>query len=188
MEATPISLLERLRSPVAGPAWDRFVLLYTPLLYLWANRLGAEGPDADDLVQDVFTALVQALPAFEYDASKRFRGWLWTITRNKFRERHRRAALPIPPGGIDPDDIPNATDVMEAVEEREYRDSLTRRAMDLMQSDFEPLTWRAFWETVAVGRPASEVAADLGISPNAVYLAKGRVLRRLRIELAGLLD
>jgi RNA polymerase sigma-70 factor (ECF subfamily) len=155
-------------------------------LYLWAGRLGLDGADADDLVQDVFTTLVPALPRFEYDRAGRFRGWLWTVTRNKARERNRRAA---PAGPVAPDTFGAADDdPATAVPEREYRDYLTRRAVDLMRADFEPLTWRAFWETVVAGRAAAEVAAELGTSPNAVYLAKGRVLRRLRTELAGLLD
>jgi len=82
MQTTPISLLEQLRSPRPDQAWGRFVDLYTPLLYIWAGRLGAIGPDADDLVQDVFTTLVQQLPGFEYDRGARFRGWLWTVCRN----------------------------------------------------------------------------------------------------------
>jgi RNA polymerase sigma-70 factor (ECF subfamily) len=188
MEPTPISLLERLGGPAAGPAWDRFVLLYTPLLYLWASRLGILGPDADDIVQDVFTTLVQALPGFRYDPDRRFRGWLWTVTRNKARERARRQAVTVAADPFNGPGEPAATDPAEEADEREYRDYLTRRALELIRADFEPPTWQAFWQTVALGRPAPEVAAELGLSPNAVYLAKGRVLRRLRVELAGLLD
>ena len=57
-----------------------------------------------------------------------------------------------------------------------------------MEADFTPETWQAFWEVTVNGRPAAEVAASLGTTVNAVYLARGRVLRRLRTELAGLLD
>ena len=79
-------------------------------------------------------------------------------------------------------------DPARVIDQREYREYVTRRAMELMQSDFEPATWRAFWATVVEGRPVDDTAAELGITPNAVYIAKGRVLRRLREELAGLLD
>ncbi|MBX9628519.1 MAG: sigma-70 family RNA polymerase sigma factor, partial [Gemmataceae bacterium] len=100
MDATPVSLLESLRRPDPGPAWDRFVLLYTDLLFTWAHRLGAAGPDADDLVQDVFAVLVRELPAFRYSSGGRFRGWLWTVVRNKARERARRPAVPVAAGGL----------------------------------------------------------------------------------------
>ena len=74
------------------------------------------------------------------------------------------------------------------IEEEEYRRYLVRRALGLMQAEFEPATWKACWEFVVHDRPAAEVAAELGLSVNAVYLAKSRVLRRLRAELRGLLD
>ncbi len=57
-----------------------------------------------------------------------------------------------------------------------------------MQAEFQPVTWKACWEFVVCGRSADEVARLLGISVNAVYLAKSRVIRRLREELAGLLE
>ena len=72
--------------------------------------------------------------------------------------------------------------------EKEYRDYLIGRALQVMRTDFQPTTWRACWEHVAQGRPVAEVAAELGISVRAVYLAKARVLRRLRKELEGLWD
>ena len=98
MDSTPVSLLERLRRPAEQAAWERFVRLYTPLLCQWARRLGLRGADAADLVQDVFVVLVQKLPEFRYDPRRRFRGWLWTVTLNKWRERRRRA----PSGGRRP--------------------------------------------------------------------------------------
>jgi RNA polymerase sigma-70 factor (ECF subfamily) len=81
-----------------------------------------------------------------------------------------------------------SSDPGSLVEEQEYHQFLTSRAIELLQNDFEPVTWKAFWETTVESRPAEEVAAEIGVTENAVYLAKSRVLRRLRAELAGLLD
>jgi RNA polymerase sigma-70 factor (ECF subfamily) len=187
MDATPASLLERLRQPVQQVAWERFVHLYTPLLAHWARRLGLEGQDGADLVQDVFTVLVEKLPEFRYDPAKRFRGWLWTVTLNRCRECRRRQ--PVPLVAADWDALPDeAAPQADAVAEEEYRQYLTRRALELMQAEFQPATWKAFWEYVVNERPAALVAQELGMTENAVYLTKGRVLRRLREELAGLLD
>ena len=72
--------------------------------------------------------------------------------------------------------------------EAEYRQQLVARALALMRAEFQEATWQACWEFVACDRPAADVAEHLGISENAVYLAKGRVLRRLRQELTGLLE
>ena len=74
MNTTRISLLERLQQPAEQAAWERFVQLYTPLLCQWVRRLGLHGADEADLVQDIFTVLVQKLPEFRYDPHQRFRG------------------------------------------------------------------------------------------------------------------
>jgi RNA polymerase sigma-70 factor (ECF subfamily) len=181
-------LLERLRRPEASEAWPRFVRLYTPLLFYWARRAGLNQEDAADLVQEVLTILVQQLPQFTYEPGRSFRRWLHTITLNKWRERGRRKALPRTGA-----DDPGVSDVAilpeeEPFDEVEYREQLVRRALQIMQAEFEPTTWKACWESVVSGRPAGEIAAELGVSVDVVYGAKSRVLRRLRQELAGLLD
>jgi RNA polymerase sigma-70 factor (ECF subfamily) len=186
MHTTSFSLLERLRQPGETQAWERFVSLYTPLLYYWARKTGVQEADVVDLVQDVFALLLQKLPEFVHDGRRSFRAWLRTVTLNKWRERCRRWAPPIDP------DTPlaevAAADDAEGFWEAEYRERLVGRALEIMQAEFQPATWQACWQHVVEGRPAAEVAAGLGISANAVYLAKARVLRRLHQELDGLLD
>src|SRR5207249_3220077 len=86
------SLLERLRQPAGRAAWDRFVELYTPMLYAWTRRLGLQPPDAADIVQDVFTILVQKLPGFQYDPHKSFHAWLKTVLMNRWKDKLRRPA------------------------------------------------------------------------------------------------
>ena len=184
MTTTPPSLLDQLHFG-GRSAWDRFVELYAPLLHTWALRLEPQPADAENLVQEVFVTLLQELPRFEDRAGGRFRAWLWTVTVNKHRQL-RRSPVPVPVGNVEVGQ-PGGCET-DAIEEAEYREYLVARAMRLMQSDFEPATWKACWESVVAGRPAPEVAAELGLTPNAVYLAKARVLRRLRQELAGLLD
>jgi RNA polymerase sigma-70 factor (ECF subfamily) len=187
MESTPVSLLERLRrGDDAVAAWPQFVHLYTPLLFAWARRAGLSEIDAADLIQDVLTTILQELPHFEYQPGKSFRAWLRTVLLNRWRTlQRRRSPLSVPPEQLaglpaiaDPD-LPG-----EAEERRE----LVRRALALIQNDFAAPTWQAFRACVVQGRRPAEVAAELGLSVNAVYLARSRVLRRLREQLAGLLD
>ena len=83
MFMTPASLLFRLRAPEATTAWGRFVDLYTPLLFHWAQQLGQQDSDCADLVQDVFLILWRNLPEFEYDSSKSLHAWLKTIFMNR---------------------------------------------------------------------------------------------------------
>ena len=89
MTTTPASLLERLRQPFEPDAWNRFVSLYTPLIYSWGRRAGLQDEDSADLVQEVFVTLLDVLPTFTYDRHKSFRGWLRTITLNKWRNARK---------------------------------------------------------------------------------------------------
>lgn len=185
MHTTPVSLLERLRQPVEPQAWERFVELYTPVLYAWTRRLSLANADAADLIQEVFLLLLQKLPEFRYDPQKSFRAWLRTVTLNKWREMQRHHPLP------EANDLPSdlvSPENSDPFWEVEYRERLVGRALKVMQAEFEPSTWKACWECVAFGRPAGEVAQELGMTVNAVYLAKSRVLRRLHQELDGLLE
>jgi RNA polymerase sigma-70 factor (ECF subfamily) len=186
MDSTPVSLLQRLRQPAAEDAWARFVDLYTPMLYTLACRVSLQEPDAADLVQDVLTTLVQELPGFDYNRHQSFRAWLRTILLNKWRNsRRRRPGSPIQDAAQVADG--NGDPALELAE-AEYRQHLAGRALELIQAEFQPTTWKACWEYVVCDRPAADVARELGITINAVYLAKSRVLARLRRELEGLLD
>jgi RNA polymerase sigma-70 factor (ECF subfamily) len=184
---TSPTLLDRLRRSSAGEAWERFVELYTPLLLAWCRRIGVTDTDAADLTQAVFLTLYQRLPDFQYDADRSFRAWLKTILLNAWRNQVRQRASQRGDRAVTPDDIPD-TDPRLELDEAEYRAHLVRRAMALMRERFEPSTWRACWEFVVEERPADDVARELGLTPNAVYLAKARVLRQLRHELQWLLD
>jgi RNA polymerase sigma-70 factor (ECF subfamily) len=188
MHTTSASLLVRLREPNQSDAWSRFVALYTPLLFTWARRVGLNDTDAADLIQDVFTVLLQKLPEFTYDRHRSFRGWLRIVTLNKWREnRRRKSPLPLADGDADLNGVPDPAPE-DAFWEAEYRRHLVARAIQLMQEDFEATTWKACWEFVVSGRPAAEVASELAVSVDVVYSAKSRVLRRLREELDGLMD
>jgi RNA polymerase sigma-70 factor, ECF subfamily len=187
MESTSTSLLARLKQPNQPLAWERFVELYTPLLFHWVRRAGLKHPDDADLVQDVLTVLVRKLPEFDYQRDKSFRAWLRTIAINKWRDQQRRRKVPLAEGAeglLGELAAPNDHDFSA----EEHRRWLSERALTIMRSEFQDQTWRACWEFVVRGRGAAEVAAEMGISENSVYVAKIRVLRRLRKELEGLLD
>jgi RNA polymerase sigma-70 factor, ECF subfamily len=187
MMTTPPSLLARLRESPEREAWDRFVEMYTPLFFTWTQRLHLNPHDAADLVQDLFTVLLEQLPRFAYDQDKSFRAWLKTVLLNRWRKHLRRRGTEGVVANPNLDEI-SAEEAIPELEEAEYRDYVVRRALGLMQAEFQEATWKACWEFVVNERPAEAVARELGISVNAVYLAKSRILRRLREELAGLLD
>jgi RNA polymerase sigma-70 factor (ECF subfamily) len=158
------------------------------LIYHWTLRAGLSGSDAADCVQDVLTLLVEKLPSFTYNPAQSFRAWLRTVTVNKCRDILRRnAGVAYRAASLNPEDA-LAPDGTELFTDKEYQQSLVHRALEVMQSDFELSTWKACWELVTSGDSVSEVAQRLGMTENAVYLAKSRVLRRLREELEDLLD
>jgi RNA polymerase sigma-70 factor, ECF subfamily len=192
MEQTPRSLLDRLCQP-ADPSqteadWASFVELFTPLLYDWARRQGLNDADAADLVQDVFLQLVRVLPTFRHDGRHSFRGWLFTLLRNRWRDRWRARPQPAPRADLRETADPAAADPAETISTADYARYLQGRALQLAQRDFEPSTWRAFWACVVEERPPATVAAELGLTPAAVYKGIRRVRLRLRQELEGFLD
>lgn len=190
--ATSLSLLERVRARDAR-AWERLVSLYTPLLDQWCRQYRVQDADAADIRQKVFLAVADGIGTFRRDeAGGSFRGWLRVITWRKVLDHQRREAPKAAPGGDAyeqqlhmPAPEPQGP---EAGAEREESRLLYRRAMELMARDFEETTWKAFYMVVVHDLSPAEVAAELGISRNAVYLAKARVLSRLREEFADLLD
>lgn len=181
MQDTSASLLKRLAQGDDMLAWGRFVDLYGPLVHAWGVRAGLQPADAADLVQDVLLTVLQQLPSFRYDPSRSFRAWLKTVTLNHWRARLRRRV----PCDVAEQDEPAIPDPAADFWEQEYRGWLTARALQLMQAHFEPRVWQACWLTAAEGRPAAEVAAQLGMTVGAVYTARCRVLARLRQELDG---
>jgi RNA polymerase sigma-70 factor, ECF subfamily len=191
MLTTSLSLLGRLCQPNPNAAWERFVLLYTPFLsHILINRLNVRPQDAADLVQEIFITLLRTLPKFEYDPAKgNFRSYLRQVCTSKAADL-RRKRLPV---AAEQGELSGLEDEEAGVEiariwQQDHNRFLTQRALELMQAEFQPTTWKACWEFVVQGRSALEIATELGISENAVFIAKYRVIQRLRQELEGLLE
>lgn len=191
MTAAPLtraSLVYRLRDPSDTDAWKEFVRLYASLIYGFARKRGLQDADAADLMQDVLRSVAGAIGRLEYDRSKgTFRGWLFAITRNKvfnFLDASRRR--PRGSGDMDvqkrldalPDRTPDEDDW-----DREYERKVFSWAAERIREEFQPTTWNAFWMTAVDGVGASDVGRKLDMSPGAVYVAKSRVLARLREEI-----
>jgi len=188
MYTTSASLLERVRQRDDHEAWGQFVRLYTRFLYRCARQCGLEDADATDAVQDVFVLLLDKVGTFEIRAAGSFRGWLKKVTLNKCRER-RRKRREIGVGGSDVEhDRTVDDDRLNQFWESEYAEHVVSRALQLMHDEFEPTTWQACWQHIVEGRPAAEVAGNLGLSVSAVYTYSSRVLKRLRHELKDLME
>lgn len=187
-KSTSLSLLSEARHDDPA-AWARLVNLYGPLVACWCRRWGVAGQDVVDIVQEVFAAVARSLDRFHKDRpSDTFRGWLSTITRNKVRDYYRRRAdQTAAVGGTEASlRLAQIQDPEEDAEDDTGFSELLSRVLEAIRGDFHDQTWRAFWNIVVEGRTASDVAAELGMQPGAVRVAKSRVLSRLRSELGDL--
>lgn len=188
--STSTSLLERVKTqdPVA---WRRLVQLYGPLVHGWCKKLGPE--DRADVFQEVFRAVAEHVHRFRRERpGDSFRAWLKTITRSKVNDHFRSVRKQTPGRGGSTANarlaaIPDG-DFEIAPEEDQDDSAIARRALELIQVDFEPRTWEIFRHAVLEGLSTEEVAARFDTNAKAVRQAKHRVLKRLRDELSGLTD
>jgi RNA polymerase sigma-70 factor (ECF subfamily) len=187
--STSLTLLQRARDRDER-AWQTLVELYTPLVIRWCARQNVEGPDADDIRQQVFQSVALNFDGFRHDRpGDTFRGWLRIITRNKLLDHFRRQeGQPQAQGGTDArrqleqlasPDFPDDTD--------EELSALYHRALELVRSEFEVRTWTAFWKVAVEGRATADVAAELNMTTAAVRKAKSRIVLRLREEIGDLI-
>ena len=189
MESSPQtrpSLLVRIRDAGDRAAWLQFVDLYAPLVYRFGRKRGLQDADAADLTQEVLQAVAAASRRLEYDPCRgTFRGWLFTVARNRLhnfllrRKRDARThAQADSPHLLEEQPARGADET--ALWEQEYRQRLFDWAAQQVRGCFQDSTWQAFWRTAVEGQGPREVAEALGLSVGAVYIAKSRVLARLR--------
>ena len=185
MPETRISLILRLPRSADAAAWREFVELYEPLVLRFARRRGLQDADAHDLVQRVFTSVAGAVDRWQPDASRgKFRAWLFRIARNHLINqatlRHRER----PVGGstqvrkLQAEIDERVVDAGDA--ELEYRRAVFESAAARVKRLVQPATWSAFWETMVEGRTCESVAEELGMTVGAIYVARSRVVARLR--------
>ena len=62
----------------------------------------------------------------------------------------------------------------------EYKKIVFHRAAESIRHEFTESTWQAFWQTGVENEDIKSVAEQLEISAGAVYIARSRVLARLR--------
>ncbi len=189
MMETRTSLLLRVRDPANSQGWGEFVELYEPLLLAYARKRGLAEHDARDVVQDIFASLIRALPGFELDRQRgRFRTWLWHVTRNAVadwgRRRGRLAAAEREAGQQAADGADDPGEEEEAEWLADHRRRVLHFVLERLQAKTKETTWQCFQLHILEGRPGAEVATELGLSANSVYVNASRVLGRVRQQCA----
>jgi len=187
-EVTRPSLILRIRDSRDREAWGEFVALYAPLVYRFARQRGLQDADAADVTQDVLRTVARSIGRFVYDRARgTFRGWLMSVARTRicdFLASRQRQAL-----GSGDTKVQKLLESQAADEdeqelwEREYRKCAFEWAVEKVRPQFQDSTWQAFWQTSVEGKDPQQVAALLGMSVGAVYIARSRVLARLKREI-----
>lgn len=176
-------------------AWAKLVTLYGPLVYGWCRRWGLQPSDAENVGQEVFLRVAARLTEFRRDRpGDSFRGWLFRIARNGYVDHLRQlAAAAIGAGGSEAQSrlaqvaAEEPDEASDAALARHDEAVVYRRVVELIRGEFSDRDWTAFYRVVIYGLTPAEAAAELKVSVNVVYLARSRVLRRVREEFDGLI-
>ena len=189
---TQPSLLLRIRDQRDEASWSRFVEVYAPLVYGYLRKRGLQDADAADLTQDTLEAVANAIKSFEYDSAKgSFRGWLFTIVRNRLRRFLDQQQRQVKGSGDSQAyqrllEQPDPEYHSPSVWDRDYQRRLFQWAVGEVRNDFQDSTWQAFWHVAVDGKAAACVAESLGLSVAAVYMAKHRVMKKIREQITNL--
>ena len=192
MNPTSLSLLDRLKAARPESSdWNRLQGVYLPLIQRWLGRVPGLGDESADLAQEVLVVVFREVPRFDRRREGSFRAWLRQVTVNKVRnyqrQRRRRPEVGLDPaiGFLERLSDPNGPLAREW--DRDHDKHVVEKLLAVVEPDFTPSTWEAFRRFGVHGEPAGRVGEDLGLSENAVILAKSRVLKRLREEAGDLL-
>jgi RNA polymerase sigma-70 factor (ECF subfamily) len=188
LPTTRPSLLVRIRDSRDRDAWRQFVQVYGPVVYGYGRRRGLQDADAADLTQEVLRAVSLAARRLDYDRRRgSFCAWLFTVAHHKLHDlvaRQKRPGRGSGDSGVQvwleeqparPEDA--------ALWDEEYERRLFTWAAEQVRGCFRETTWDAFWQSAVEGRSGKDVAEALGMTVAAVYLAKSRVMARLRREI-----
>lgn len=184
-QRTSPTLLQQVEAKDSN-AWEVFVRLYSPLIFSWCRNSGLQATDVADIQQDVFQVVAVKIESYQQGRkpSGGFRSWLWGITRLEILDHLRSLKRqPVGEGGEHAQQV----EWLSQLEDEPVREGdptsqelLLQSAVAILEPEFDPRTWRAFWDMTVKGRSTKEVGHELKMTANAVRQAKLRVARKLR--------
>lgn len=180
---TQPELLARLGNPDDASAWNEFCEIYEPTTYRLARRFGLQDADAREVTQEVLLTVSRKIHTFDLQRDGRFRGWLNRIARNTTIDALRRRSIK-GVGGTDflklLDGVAVSAEQTDSLFDIEARREQFRWAAAQVQRRVKSEHWQAFWLTAVEGLPGQQVARQLNLSVGNVYVARCRVLSRIK--------
>jgi len=183
---TRVSLILRLQDLRDAEAWDEFAVIYEPTLRSVIRRLGLNEFDSDDAFQEVMLKLSQVIHKWSPDKNNAtFRGWLYRVARNTLinylkSSKHLNELALV---GFDLDGIAESKDEpLRSFVDLEFSRQVLIHVSRKVELEFTPTNWQAFWLSYAKRDSIENVAQKLCISKSRVYIARSRILHRLKRE------
>ena len=181
---TSHSLISRVKDLSDGASWAEFVRIYQPVVFRMARRRGLQHADAEDVIQQVFVSISGSIDRWTTtDGAPPFRAWLTTVARNAITRALTRRPRDLATGSTSVADVLDAqTDSSQLSAELlvEARREVVLWAAEQIQSEFSADTWAVFWRTSVEGVSIADMAAASGRSAGAIYVARFRVISRLK--------
>lgn len=185
---TQYSLLARLSDPTDREAWDQFAYLYRPVIYRIARGRGFQDADGQDLAQQVLMSVARAIPDWHRSTEQtRFRHWLKKVTKNAIlnaltRGPKERANGPSAMFSLNHEAVDDSN--LEKQIDTEHRREIYRQAAAIVQQHVQQSTWEAFRRSTILEETPQQVSQHTGLSIGSVYVARSRVLQKLRDAVA----
>lgn len=181
---TSHSLIARVKDLGDGAAWVEFLGIYEPVVLRMARRRGLQDADAQDVMQQVFLSISKSIESWiPGELQPPFRAWLTTIARNAITKALTRRPRDLATGSTSIVELLDAhPDPLETTAElvAEARKELVRWATEQIRSEFSEATWKVFWLTAIEGVSITDVVQSTGRSAGALYVARYRVIARLK--------
>ena len=182
---TTTQVLEGLKTSNDTLAWQRFCEHFHPVVVNFARRLGLSPTDAEDAAQETMVAFLKAFRNGKYDREKgRLSAWLLGVSKRvilNFRgNRPLERLIADKTTGTSFWDMIQDDHSIKHTWDTEWRRTVLSNCLQQARRETAPEVYEAFELYALLEIPVDDVAQRLGVSQNAVYISKSRVLSRLR--------
>lgn len=182
---TTTTVLDRLRDANDRSAWGSFMERFRAPIISFCMKLGLPAAEAEDVAQDTMVAFLES---FRKNAYQRGRGrlshYLFGIAHNRILQARRKIAGREAQVGHEGDGtsfwsaVPDQT--VQTTWDKEWREAILRQGLDQVRREVTAQTFEAFRLVVFEHQSPATVATRLGMTRNAVFIAKHRIGSRLR--------